>query len=305
PAYEFGLDDANPPVHAWAVWRVYKMTAPRGSRDRVFLARCFHKLLLNFTWWVNRKDRQGNNLFEGGFLGLDNIGLFDRSKPFPGGGFLEQADGTSWMAFYCATMLSMALELATEDPAYEDVASKFFEHFVAIADAINTVGVTGLWDERDGFYYDKLHLDAQLIPVRVRSLVGLIPLLACENIEWESLERLPGFKRRMQWFLDNRPEMAAHTSYMETRDVEGDGKDDHTRRLLAIPTRERLEKVLQYVLDESEFLSPHGIRSVSRVHRESPAVFRLNDTEYRVDYEPAESRTGLFGGNSNWRGPIW
>jgi hypothetical protein len=303
PAYEFALDDVNPPVHAWAVWRVYKMTGKRGERDRVFLARCFHKLLLNFTWWVNRKDRQGNNLFSGGFLGLDNIGLFDRSKPFPGGGFLEQADGTSWMAFYCATMLSMALELAHEDPAYEDVASKFFEHFVAIADAINTVGGDGLWNDEDGFYYDQLHIDAQAIPVRVRSLVGLIPLLACENIEWESLAKLPGFKKRMQWFLDNRPELARSSSYMESR-MEGE-QENQARRLLAIPTRERLERVLQYVLDETEFLSPHGIRSVSRVHADAPAVFRFGGEEYRVDYEPAESKTGLFGGNSNWRGPIW
>jgi Glycosyl hydrolase family 63 C-terminal domain len=303
PAYEFAFDDVNPPVHAWAVWRVYKMTGKRGERDRVFLGRCFHKLLLNFTWWVNRKDRSGNNLFEGGFLGLDNIGLFDRSKPFPGGGYLEQADGTSWMAFYCATMLSIALELAAEDPAYEDVASKFFEHFVAIADAINTVGGNGLWDEQDGFYYDQLHVGAESVPVRVRSLVGIIPLLACENIEWETLEHMPGFKRRMQWFLENRPEIARHSSYMES--FEGDPSAQHTRRLLAIPTRERLEKVLQYVLDENEFLSERGIRSVSRVHRDHPAIFRFGDTEYRVDYEPAESTTGLFGGNSNWRGPIW
>jgi hypothetical protein len=217
PAYELALDDVNPPVHAWAVWRVYKMTGKRGARDRVFLARCFHKLLLNFTWWVNRKDAKGNNLFSGGFLGLDNIGVFDRSKAVPGGGRLEQADGTSWMAFYCATMLSMALELARFDPSYEDVASKFFEHYVAIADAINNVGGTGLWNEPDGFYYDQLHVDGvqESLPVRVRSLVGLIPLLACENIEWEELDRLPGFKKRMQWFLDNRPEVARQTSYME------------------------------------------------------------------------------------------
>ena len=303
PAYEFALGDVNPPVHAWAVWRVYKMTGPRGERDRVFLARCFHKLLLNFTWWVNRKDREGNNLFSGGFLGLDNIGVFDRSKPFPGGGVLEQADGTSWMAFYCATMLSMALELAREDPAYEDVASKFFEHYVAIADAINTVGGSGLWNDADGFYYDQLNVDGKSFPVRVRSLVGLIPLLACENIELDAVHELPGFAKRMQWFLENRPEVARHTSYMESDGSDGTAHGAH--RLLAIPTRERLERVLRYVLDENEFLSPHGIRSVSRVHRDAPAVFRFGDDEYRVDYEPGESRTGLFGGNSNWRGPVW
>jgi len=303
PAYECQLGDVNPPVHAWAVWRVYKMTGPRGHRDRQFLARCFHKLLLNFTWWVNRKDTDGNNLFAGGFLGLDNIGLFDRSMPVPGGGHLEQADGTSWMAFYCATMLSIALELASEDHAYEDVASKFFEHYVAIADAINTVGGTGLWDETDGFYYDQLHANDQAVPVRVRSLVGLIPLLACENIEWDALDRLPGFRKRMQWFLDHRPEIAHQTSYMES--VARDGHALHTHRLLAIPSRDRLERVLRYVLDENEFLSPYGIRSVSRVHASSPAIFRVDGAEYRVDYEPGEATTGLFGGNSNWRGPIW
>ena len=303
PAYESALGDVNPPVHAWAVWRVYKMTGPRGNRDREFLARCFHKLLLNFTWWVNRKDTDGNNLFAGGFLGLDNIGLFDRSMPVPGGGHLEQADGTSWMAFYCATMLSIALELAAEDHAYEDVASKFFEHYVAIADAINTVGGSGLWDETDGFYYDQLHANGQAVPVRVRSLVGLIPLLACENIEWDALHHLPGFRKRMQWFLDHRPEMANQTSYMES--AARDGHPLHTHRLLAIPSRERLERVLRYVLDENEFLSPYGIRSVSRVHESSPAIFRVDGGEYRVDYEPGEATTGLFGGNSNWRGPIW
>jgi hypothetical protein len=303
PAYESALGDVNPPVHAWAVWRVYKMTGPRGGRDREFLARCFHKLLLNFTWWVNRKDVDGNNLFAGGFLGLDNIGIFDRSTPVPGGGHLEQADGTSWMAFYCATMLSMALELAHEDHAYEDVASKFFEHYVAIADAINTVGGTGLWDDVDGFYYDQLHANDTAVPLRVRSLVGLIPLLACENIEWDTLDRLPGFCKRMQWFLDHRPEMAQQTSYMES--AGDDGQPLHTHRLLAIPSRERLERVLRYVLDENEFLSPYGIRSVSRVHHESPAIFRVDGGEYRVDYEPGESATGLFGGNSNWRGPVW
>jgi hypothetical protein len=302
-AYEFAFDDVNPPVHAWAAWRVYKMTAPRGQRDRVFLARVFHKLLINFTWWVNRKDLDGNNLFSGGFLGLDNIGVFDRSKALPTGGHLAQADGTAWMAFYCNTMLSMALELASEDPAYEDVASKFFEHFVAITDAMNSLGGTGLWHEGDGFYYDQLHTDAGHTPLCIRSLVGLVPLFACEVIEDDVIARLPGFRRRMEWFLRNRPELGRHIAYMERS---GDGS--HARsghRLLAIPSRERLTRVLRYALDESEFLSPFGLRSVSRVHKDHPFVFRHGGEEFRVDYDPGESTTGLFGGNSNWRGPIW
>ena len=302
PAYEFAFGDVNPPVHAWACWRVYKMTGPRGARDRTFLARVFHKLLLNFTWWVNRKDLEGHNLFAGGFLGLDNIGVFDRSQPLPTGGHLEQADGTAWMAFYCGTMLSMALELASEDPAYEDVASKFFEHFVAITDAINTLGGTGLWDDADGFYYDQLHMDGTHLPLRVRSMVGLIPLYACEILEQDVIDRLPGFAKRMRWFLENRPELAHYASYMLTSSHEG---DEHGHRLLAIPSRERLEKVLRYMLDESEFLSPYGIRSVSRVHRDRPYVFRAGGQEFRVEYDPAEGTSGLFGGNSNWRGPIW
>ncbi len=300
-AYEWAFDDVNPPVHAWAAWRVYKMTGPRGGRDRVFLARIFQKLLINFTWWVNRKDRDGNNLFAGGFLGLDNIGIFDRSKPLPTGGYLEQADGTAWMAFYCNTMLAMSLELASEDPAYEDVASKFFEHFVAITDAMNSLGGSGLWDERDGFYYDLLHTDDAQMPLRVRSLVGLVPLFACEVIEDDVVAKLPGFRKRMEWFIRNRPDLCRHIAYM---DGEG-GAASSNRRLLAIPSRERLTRVLRYVLDESEFLSPFGIRSVSRVHRDHPFVLRVGAEEFRVDYEPGESTTGLFGGNSNWRGPIW
>jgi hypothetical protein len=302
-AYEFGFDDVNPPVHAWAAWRVYKMTGPRGGRDRAFLARVFQKLLINFTWWVNRKDLDGHNLFAGGFLGLDNIGVFDRSRPLPTGGTLEQADGTAWMAFYCATMLAMALELASEDPVYEDIASKFFEHFVAITDAINTIGGTGLWDEQDGFYYDQLLVDGVHTPLRVRSLVGLVPLFACEIIEDDVVARLPGFGRRMNWFLRNRPDLARHIAYM-TVPAAGDSSD-HAHRLLAIPTRERLTRVLRYLLDDTEFLSPFGIRSVSRVHREHPFIFRHGGEEFRVDYAPAEGTTGLFGGNSNWRGPIW
>ena len=208
PAYEFNFGDVNPPVHAWACWRVYKMTAARGQRDRVFLSRCFQKLVINFTWWVNRKDLEGRNLFAGGFLGLDNIGVFDRSKPLPTGGHLQQADGTAWMAFYCATMLSIALELARDNPATEDMASKFFEHFVAIADAMNTQGGTGLWDEEDGFYYDQLRVGGRTIPLKVRSLVGLIPLLAVEVLDDELIQGLRGFKKRMDWFLENRPELS-------------------------------------------------------------------------------------------------
>ncbi len=301
PAYEFAFSDVNPPVHAWACWRVYKMTGAKGGRDRVFLARAFQKLLLNFTWWVNRKDFEGKHLFAGGFLGLDNIGVFDRSKPLPTGGHLEQADGTAWMAFYCATMLSMALELAREDPAYEDVASKFFEHFVAIVDAMNALGGTGLWDEEDGFYYDQLHLDGRSVPLKVRSLVGLIPLIAVEILEEDVLAHLPGFSRRMRWFVDNRRDLARHIAYLENENPD----NPHGHRLLAIPSRERLLRVLRYLLDDREFLSPYGIRSVSRIHQEHPYAFGVDGQEHRVEYVPGESTTGLFGGNSNWRGPIW
>jgi hypothetical protein len=299
PAYEFALSDVNPPVHAWAVWRVYKMTAKRGQRDKLFLARAFQKLLLNFTWWVNRKDPEGNNLFAGGFLGLDNIGVFDRSQPLPTGGHLKQADGTAWMAFYSATMLSMALELADGDPAYEDVASKFFEHFVQIVDSMNRFGGTGLWDEQDGFYYDQLSLDGQSIPLRTRSMVGALPIIAVEILENSVLDKLPGFKKRMQWFLDNRKDLAQHIAYTEL----ASGADGH--RLLAVPSRERLERVLKILLDEKEFLSPHGLRSLSRVHHETPFSFVARDVEHRVEYAPGDSTTGLFGGNSNWRGPVW
>jgi hypothetical protein len=300
PAYEFAFGDVNPPVHAWAAWRVYKLSARDGKRDRVFLSRVFQKLLLNFTWWVNRKDDEGNNLFSGGFLGLDNIGVFDRSRPLPTGGYLEQADGTAWMAFYCGTMLSMALELAREDPSYEDLASKFFEHFVAIADAMNHLGGTGLWDDQDGFYYDQLHVHGEATPLRVRSLVGLMPLIAVEVLDDDLVDNLPGFKKRMEWFLANRSDLAKHISYLEPA-----GPAHHGHRLLAIPSRERLERTLQRLLDENEFLSPYGIRSLSRVHKDRPYLFWADGQEYRVDYVPAESNTGLFGGNSNWRGPIW
>ncbi|MGO9061163.1 MAG: MGH1-like glycoside hydrolase domain-containing protein [Candidatus Binataceae bacterium] len=297
PAYEFAFGDVNPPVHAWAAWRLYKMTGARGARDRFFLARVFQKLNLNFAWWVNRKDANGKHLFGGGFLGLDNIGVFDRSRPLPTGGVLEQADGTSWMAFFCATMLSIALELAVEDPAYEDMASKYFEHFVAIADAMNSMGGSGLWAPDDGFYYDRLQMDGQTIPLRVRSLVGLIPLLACEVIDDDEIARLPAFTRRMNWFLNNRSDLASTISYAER------GENGH--RLLAVPSRERLESVIRYLLDETEFLSPHGVRSVSRVHLEQPYIFEHRGEQFRVEYSPGESTTGVFGGNSNWRGPVW
>jgi hypothetical protein len=300
PAYEWAFGDVNPPVHAWAVWRVYKIDRNiNGVPDRLFLERAFQKLLLNFTWWVNRKDFQGNNVFEGGFLGLDNIGVFDRSAPLPGGGRLEQSDGTSWMAMYCLNMLAIALELSADNPAYEDVASKFFEHFVYIAKAMNELGDgQALWDEEDGFYYDILNMPGDVRRLKVRSMVGLIPLFAVETLEPELVDRLPGFKRRMQWFIDNRPEFRGHVA---TRVGRGGG----VRRLLSIVRRPQLLRVLHYMLDREEFLSPHGIRALSRVHREHPYVLNVAGAEHRVDYEPAESSTGLFGGNSNWRGPIW
>ncbi len=299
PAYEFAFGDVNPPVHAWACWRTYKMTAPRGGRDREFLSRCFQKLVINFTWWVNRKDEEGKHLFSGGFLGLDNIGVFDRSKPLPTGGHLEQADGTAWMAFYSGTMLAMALELARDNHATEDMASKFFEHFVAIADAMNNLGGMGLWDEEDGFYYDQLHVDGRSHPLKVRSLVGLIPLLAVGVLEMEHIGSLPGFKKRLDWFIRNRADLATQISHV----VEKEGGHEHL--LLAITTQERLVRVLRYMLDENEFLSPYGIRSLSRVHETHPYIVQFDGMESRVDYTPGESDTGLFGGNSNWRGPIW
>ena len=295
PAYEFALGDVNPPVHAWACWRVYKIAAARGKRDTLFLARVFQKLLLNFTWWVNRKDPEGKNLFAGGFLGLDNIGVFDRSQPLPTGGHLEQADGTAWMASYCATMLAMALELAREDPAYEDLATKFFEHFIAITDSINTLGGTGLWDEHDGFYYDQLHVDGHHELLKVRSMVGLLPLIAAEILDADTLAALPDFKQRMEWFLENRRSQARHIAF----------DPDEGRYLLCIASRERLERVLARLLDEAEFLSPHGLRALSRHHLDHPYVLHAGDREHRVAYVPGESDSGLFGGNSNWRGPIW
>ena len=302
PAYEWAFGDVNPPVHAWAAWRVYKIERRvRGVADRGFLEKVFHKLLLNFTWWVNRKDPDGANIFQGGFLGLDNIGVFDRSAPLPTGGHLEQSDGTSWMGMYCLNMLAIALELAKDDPAYEDVASKFFEHFVYIAQAMNDFGSEGvsLWDEEDGFYYDVLHLpNGEEHFLKIRSMVGLIPLFAVETLEPEIIDRLPGFKRRMQWFIDNHPDVPEHIE-MTQRSARG------VRRLLSLVSRKQLKRVLSRMLDETEFLSPYGIRALSRYHQDHPYEVFVNGNVSRVDYEPAESTTGLFGGNSNWRGPIW
>ena len=302
-AYEFNLSDVNPPVHAWACWRVYKMTGDRGQRDRAFLERVFHKLLMNFTWWVNRKDPHGNNLFAGGFLGLDNIGVFDRSKPLPMGGELEQADGTAWMAFYCTTMLAISLELASGNPAYEDIASKFFEHFVHIADAMNHLGHDGLWNEEDGFYYDQVFANDKATPIRLRSLVGLIPLLTVEVLKGDVLDSLPGFRKRLDWFLANRRDLSRTTTYLERKTL----PDGSRWELLAIPTRERLLRILAYLLDENEFLSPYGIRSLSRAHGENPFTYEDagSGNSWKVSYVPGESDSGMFGGNSNWRGPIW
>ena len=301
PAYEWSFGDVNPPVHAWAAWRVYKVEKKRhGVGDRQFLERVFHKLLLNFTWWVNRKDTEGRNVFQGGFLGLDNIGVFDRSAPLPTGGYIEQSDATSWMGMYCLNMLAIALELAKENSVYEDVASKFFEHFVYICEAMNNLAGAGieLWNAKDGFYYDVLNMtDGQRLPMKVRSMVGLIPLYAVETLDPAILDGLPGFKRRMQWFIENRPGLSEH--------IETQSTDEGPRRFLSLVSRHRLKRVLQYMLDENEFFSPYGIRAVSRYHRDHPYTLKVDGLDYRVDYEPAESSTGLFGGNSNWRGPIW
>jgi hypothetical protein len=300
PAYEWALDDVNPPVHAWATWRVYKIDQKRsGKGDRLFLERVFHKLLLNFTWWINRKDTEGNNIFEGGFLGLDNIGLFDRSKRSDSG-HIEQSDGTSWVAMYTLNMLAIAMELADEDPSYEDIASKFWEHFLYIANAMSDRGNSlGLWNETDGFFYDVLHTTGDdRIPLKVRSMVGLIPLLAVETLEAGDLERFDGFRRRMEWFIENRQDLTANIASLRAPGMEG-------RRLLSIVDRDQLGRILSVMLDEREFLSPHGIRALSRVHEADPCVLDLDGQHHVVDYEPGESTTDLFGGNSNWRGPIW
>jgi len=303
PAYEWAFGDVNPPVHAWAAWEVYKTErdAHGGKGDTAFLERILHKLLFNFTWWVNRKDPAGHNVFQGGFLGLDNIGLFNRSTPLPNGGTINQADSTSWMAMYCLNLMRISLELAQSNPVYEDIATKFFEHFLYIARAMNNIGDEGigLWDEEDQFFYDVLRFpDGRMLPLRVRSMVGLIPLFAVEIIEPDMLERLPNFKRRLEWFMKYRPELAALVSrWLEP----GRGN----RRLLSLLRPHRMRRVLQRMLDENEFLSDYGVRSLSRAHLDQPCTFSLDGRSISVSYEPGESTSGLFGGNSNWRGPIW
>ncbi len=302
PAYEWNFSDVNPPVHAWAAWRIYNIERKMyGREDKLFLERVFQKLLLNFTWWVNREDAEGNNVFQGGFLGLDNIGVFNRSVQLPTGGHIEQSDGTSWMGMYCLNMLAIAIELAKYNPAYEDIASKFFEHFLYIADAMNHIGgeEIGLWDEEDGFYYDVLHMpDGSHISLKVRSMVGLIPLFAVETLEPEVLKHLSGFRGRLEWFIKNRPDLRENIACTQTPGVE-------ERRLLSIVNQDRLKRVLQRMLNETEFFGPYGIRSLSRFHLKNPYILGINGHEYSVNYEPAESSSGLFGGNSNWRGPVW
>jgi hypothetical protein len=305
PAYEWNFGDVNPPVHAWATWRVFQIDRKqRGDcGDLEFLERVLHKLMLNFNWWVNRKDAQGRNIFQGGFLGLDNIGVFDRSAPLPTGGFINQADGTAWMAMYCLNLMRIALELAVHNRVYEDIATKFFEHFLHIAEAMTHIGGdgkgVGLWDEEDQFYYDELNLpDGQMLKLRVRSMVGLIPLFAVETLEPELLDQLPHFRRRLNWFLNYRPELASLVSCWKTP---GRGE----RRLLSLLRGHRMKKLLQRMLDETEFLSDYGVRAISKVHHDHPYTFWTNGMAHTVSYLPAESDSGLFGGNSNWRGPIW
>jgi hypothetical protein len=308
PAYEFAFGDVNPPVHAWAAFRVFQIdrrqrqeTNPQDAGDQFFLERVFQKLLLNFTWWVNRKDAEGRNIFEGGFLGLDNIGLFDRSEPLPTGGFISQADGTSWMAMYCLNLLRIALELAQHDHVYEDIASKFFEHFLAIAGAINGVGENklGLWDEADQFYYDHLNLpDGENVPMKIQSAVGLIPLLAVEVLDADVLTKLPDFTARMEWYLQHRPNLANLISDWKIAGT-------HDRKLLSLLRGHRMKALLKRMLDESQFLSGQGVRSLSKVHEQNPYRYQTGGRTYEVAYWPAESHSGLFGGNSNWRGPVW
>jgi hypothetical protein len=307
PAYEWAFGDVNPPVHAWAAWRVFEIDRkyrraekPDDPGDVSFLERVFHKLLLNFTWWVNRKDIAGRNIFQGGFLGLDNIGVFDRSAPLPTGGYINQSDGTSWMAMYSLNLMRIALELAQHNHAYEDIASKFFEHFLQIAEAMAQCAQgMGLWDDQDGFFYDVLYLpDGRMIPLRVRSIVGLIPLFAVETLEPELLEKVPHFKSRLEWLFKHRPDLASLVSRWHVT-----GSDD--RRLLSLLRGHRMKLLLKRMLDETEFLSDHGVRALSRYHRDHPYNFVWDGHVTSVDYEPGESTSGLFGGNSNWRGPIW
>jgi len=302
PAYEWNFGDVNPPVHAWATWKLYRMEEQqKGKGDRAFLERVFHKLLLNFTWWVNRKDHDGRNIFQGGFLGLDNIGVFDRSKPLPTGGFLDQSDGTAWVAAYSLQLMRIALELSHENPVYQDIATKFFEHFLHIAEAMTKLGGKehGLWDEEDGFFYDSLHLPGRApMPLRVRSMVGLLPLFAVEVLEPEELDRAPEFKKRLEWFLDHRPDLAALVSRWNEP---GRGE----LRLLSLLRGSRMKRLFRRMLDENEFLSPYGIRAMSKHHEANPYRLTVGGQSLEVRYEPGESSSGLFGGNSNWRGPIW
>ncbi len=301
PAYEWSFAEVNPPVHAWAALRIYKIERRMyGRSDRLFLERVFQKLLLNFTWWVNRKDASGSNIFEGGFLGLDNIGIFDRSKELPDGGYLEQSDATSWMAMYCLNLLAIAIELARYNPSYEDIASKFFEHFLRIAKAMNQVGEKqSLWNEEDGFFYDSLRLpDGTMMPLRIRSAVGLIPLFAVEVLEVSDIVRLPGFARRMNWFMEHRPDLAQNVTCNGVGGV-------CERRILSIATPEQLSRIMQRVLSADEFLSEHGIRAMSRYHRDHPYTLTTDGSTHVVDYEPGDSQGSMFGGNSNWRGPVW
>jgi hypothetical protein len=303
PAYEWAFSDVNPPVHAWAAWRVYQIDRKQngGNGDLEFLERVFHKLMLNFTWWVNRKDNLGRNIFQGGFLGLDNIGVFDRSAQLPTGGYINQSDGTSWMAMYSLNLMRIALELAEHNHVYEDIASKFFEHFLNIAEAMSCMysAEIGLWDEEDQFFYDVLNMpDNEKVRLRIRSMVGLIPLFAVETLEPEMLERLPGFRKRLEWFLNHRPDLANLVSHWQSP---GRGE----RRLLSLLRGHRMKKLLRRMLDESEFLSDYGIRALSRVHLDHPYVLKVGSIDQSVHYTPAESDSRQFGGNSNWRGPIW
>ncbi len=300
PAYEWALGDVNPPVHAWASWRVFKIDQRiKGKPDFAFLERVFHKLLMNFTWWVNREDSEGANVFEGGFLGLDNIGLFNRDAKLPSGWLLEQSDGSSWMAMYCLNMLKIALQLSSVDSTYEDIASKFFEHFLYIAHAINHHEGSGLWDEEDGFYYDRLRVgDGRHILLRVRSLIGLVPLFATDTLETKVVDAHPGFKRRMEWFVEYRKDLTDGLAPIAERGLE-------RRRLLSVANRSRLERILKRVFDETEFLSAFGMRSLSRYYGRHPYTLDLDGANFTVEYEPGESRSGMFGGNSNWRGPVW
>jgi hypothetical protein len=308
PAYEWAFGDVNPPVHAWASWRVFQIDRKQRREDQpdypgdlAFLERVFHKYMLNFTWWVNRKDASGRNIFQGGFLGLDNIGVFDRSAPLPTGGCINQSDGTSWMAMYSLNLMRIALELAQHNHVYEDIATKFLEHFLSIAQAMTNIGEQGigLWHDEDGFFYDVLNLpDGQMIPLKVRSMVGLIPLFAVEILEPKLLEKVPEFAERLNWFLGYRPDLAKLVSRWEEP---GTGE----RRLLSLLRGHRMKLLLRRMLDETEFLSDFGVRAISRVHAENPYSFRWNDQVTTVGYQPGESTTGVFGGNSNWRGPIW